>query len=188
MLELSNARHQLFCCIENHGEKTPRDCVESVVSFSALLQRSEVPYTNSCSEKQIELIQERLHSIERSISNLTLATKSTPSSTAGESQSETLPPYKSETIEAFEGESSFSSQTKSTTKEADITISKAFGAAADNEVVAALSSLRSILKHNVMPHAHEAYLAKSMRRAAPPELEPVPASVVAAVIKRIKGL
>ncbi|KAL1615714.1 hypothetical protein SLS54_008844 [Diplodia seriata] len=142
-------------------------------------------------EKQIELIQQRLASIERSVKDISLsrgttpAARSSPGNERGPSASAHDSP--STLIAAYEGDSSFGSQTLQAGEAADRTIARVLGGASTAEVRSALSSLRDSLEtHDSSTRVHDAYLSQSAPRAGPPELTLPPVELVVAIVRRIK--
>ncbi|OJD36814.1 c6 transcription factor [Diplodia corticola] len=141
-------------------------------------------------ERQIELIQQRLTSIEKSVKDISLSraatpARSSPANDRGPSTSTHGSP--STPITAYEGDSSFGSQTLQAGEAADRTIARVLGAASTAEVRSALSSLRHSLEtHDSSTRVHDAYLSPSAPRAGSPELTLPPVELVVAIVRRIK--
>lgn len=91
-------------------------------------------------------------------------------------------------IAAYEGDSSFGTQTLQAGEAADRTVARVLGGQSTAEVRSALSSLRDSLEtHDSNTRVHEAYLSLSAPRAGPPELTLPPVELVVAIVRRIKG-
>ncbi|KAH7010958.1 fungal-specific transcription factor domain-containing protein [Macrophomina phaseolina] len=140
-------------------------------------------------EKQIELIQERLAAIEQSVRNLSISrpTPSTRSSPGNDRLAASSHNSPSTTVAAYEGDSSFGTQTLQAGEAADRTVARVLGSSSTFEVHSALSSLKSSLEtHGSSTRVHQAYLSPSAPRPAPPELTLLPVDLVVAVVRRIK--
>ncbi|KAF9641547.1 putative c6 transcription factor protein [Lasiodiplodia theobromae] len=151
-------------------------------------------------EKQIELIQQRLASIERSVKDISLSSSSrgvTPAARSSPGNDQNSNPRTnlsasthgspSTPIAAYEGDSSFGTQTLQAGEAADRTVARVLGGQSTAEVRSALSSLRDSLEtHDSNTRVHEAYLSLSAPRAGPPELTLPPVEFVVAIVRRIK--
>ncbi|GME53107.1 C6 transcription factor [Neofusicoccum parvum] len=140
-------------------------------------------------EKQIELIQERLAAIEKSVKDISISRGTTParSSPGNELLAASSHDSPSTTIAAYEGDSSFASQTLQAGEAADRTVARVLGSNSTVEVRSALSSLRDSLEsHGSSTRVHEAYLSPSAPRPGPPDLTLPPVDLVVAIVRRIK--
>ncbi|KAK7707429.1 hypothetical protein SLS57_009299 [Botryosphaeria dothidea] len=140
-------------------------------------------------EKQIELIQERLAAIEHSIKNISITSAATPARSSPGNELRTVSSHDSPatTVPAYEGDSSFGTQTLQAGEAADRTIARVLGSASTLEVRSALSSLKDSLEtHGSSTRVHQAYLSPSVPRPGPPDLNLPPVDLVVAIVRRVK--
>lgn len=138
------------------------------------------------SEKQIEMIQERLSSIETTLRDLSFSARSTLTSAApgvSTPASSTLPSTPATTILGFEGDSGFGKHSAQASKVAD----SAALVENSSEIVSALGSLRSCLQsHSVSSRAHDMHLSKAPTMPEREEVELPPVGVVLEIVKKSK--
>ncbi|KAL2383572.1 hypothetical protein RJZ90_002511 [Blastomyces dermatitidis] len=142
---------------------------------------------NQASERNWELIEDRLSAVEKSIQEL--SHRSAPGSVNSldhHSPSISTQSSLEITTAAFEGQSSFGSATLLAKKAADISVARVPGSKLDENVYRALLSLKSNLdKHHPSPRSSESTETAS---TAASNLNLPPVAFVISLIRRVKGL
>ncbi|KAF2452502.1 C6 transcription factor [Lineolata rhizophorae] len=138
-------------------------------------------------EKQIELIQERLRTIEMSVKEISRSSQRSQSPPREDLLGQSTKGSPPASITAFEGDSSFGTSTLEASKAADLAVERVLGE--NQEVAAALSALRdSLQSHETDSRVHYAYLSNQQGPSKPfrADIRLLPVEFVIALVKKYK--
>jgi len=143
--------------------------------------------TRNYSEKQVELVQQRLAAIEQKLDQLTLGQHSNPQSPHSNQPLSSISPSPSVPVEAYEGDVSFANQSFVASKAADRTAA-GLGVNPVSEIALALASLRqSIATHDTATRSHVPFLSTEPNSVIPNLILP-PVELVVTVVQKVTGL
>lgn len=141
----------------------------------------------TCSDRQMLMINQRLASIEASLKKLTVGSTNTSPRTNGEAPSSSVEDSPHNAVATYDGESSFEVQTAQASEAANRTAAAVLGTTSNSQLRSVLQTLITSLEaHNIDSRSHEAFLSNTDNVNVEPLALP-PVDLTSAVVRKVKS-